>query len=174
MLPTLRVLLCASVRRPLFPLRSPAFTRYVSTATAMPAIPTPWKTNNYPSARRSDHVDVYKSETKGEVRVHDPYQWLEGNTEETEQWTTAQEAYTREFLDKNPERQVLEDEIRRNTDYAKVGVAILVLTLWVLKILQFSAPSFKEDGRWYWYYNSGLQAQSGMCPLFCRELCRRC
>ncbi|KAJ3476870.1 hypothetical protein NLI96_g10855 [Meripilus lineatus] len=111
----------------------------------MPAIPTPWKTNNYPSARRSDHVDVYKSETKGEVRVHDPYQWLEGNTEETEQWTTAQEAYTREFLDKNPERQVLEDEIRRNTDYAK-----------------FSAPSFKEDGRWYWYYNSGLQAQSVM------------
>lgn len=109
----------------------------------MPAIPTPWVTNRYPAARRSDHVDVYKSEAKGEVRVADPYQWLEENTDETEKWTTAQEAFTREFLDKNPERQALEDEIRKNTDYVKYG-----------------APSLKDDGRWYWYYNSGLQAQS--------------
>lgn len=82
---------------------------------------TTWVANCYPPARRSDHVDVYKSETKGEVRVEDPYQWMEQNTEETERWTTAQEAYTREYLDKNADRQVLEDEIRKNTDYAKVG-----------------------------------------------------
>ncbi|EGN96818.1 hypothetical protein SERLA73DRAFT_124603 [Serpula lacrymans var. lacrymans S7.3] len=105
--------------------------------------PTPWTPNQYPPARRSDHVDVYKSEAKGQVHVSDPYQWLEKHSEETDKWTTAQEAFTRAYLDKNPDRLKLEEEIRLNTDYAK-----------------FSAPSLKEDGRWYWYYNSGLQAQS--------------
>lgn len=86
----------------------------------MPASPTRWVPNRYPTARRSDHVDVYKSELKGEVRVQDPYEWLEHNTEETDQWTTAQEQFTREFLDQNPERQDLENQIRKNMDYAKV------------------------------------------------------
>lgn len=105
--------------------------------------PTPWTPNQYPDARRSDHVDIYKSEKHGEVRVADPYQWLEQNTEETDKWTSAQDAFTRTYLDKNPDRVKLEQEIRANTDYEK-----------------FSAPALKYDGRWYWYYNSGLQAQS--------------
>ena len=131
----------------------------------MPATAAPWVPNRYPPARRSDHVDVYKSEKHGEVRVHDPYQWLEQNTEETEQWTTAQEKFTRQYLDQNPERKDLEDQIRNNMDYAKVRRVFLVfrrvLTCAILLIPQFSAPSLKEDGRWYWYYNTGLQAQSG-------------
>jgi prolyl oligopeptidase len=81
---------------------------------------TPWIKGQYPPARRSSHVDVYKSESKVEVNVCDPYRWLEENSEETEQWTTAQEAYTRTYLDQNPDRKKLEDEIRKNTDYAKV------------------------------------------------------
>ncbi len=81
---------------------------------------TAWTPHTYPPARRSDHVDVYKSEAKGEVKVHNPYEWLERNTEETENWTTAQEAFTQEYLNKNTDRQNLEDEIRKNTDYAKV------------------------------------------------------
>ncbi|OCH85438.1 hypothetical protein OBBRIDRAFT_859242 [Obba rivulosa] len=109
----------------------------------MPAKPTPWVPNRYPSARRSDHIDVYKSEAKGEVRVHDPYEWLQHDTEETDKWTSAQVDFTRDYLDQNPERQSLEDEIRKNTDYAR-----------------FSAPGLKNDGRYYWYYNSGLQPQS--------------
>ncbi|TFY82919.1 hypothetical protein EWM64_g1087 [Hericium alpestre] len=104
---------------------------------------TPWVANQYPTARRSDHLDVYKSEKNGSVNVHDPYEWLEHNTPETEDWVTAQEAYTRKYLDANPDRQRLEDEIRKSSDYEK-----------------FSAPSLKKDGRWYWYYNSGLQPQS--------------
>ncbi|EED83383.1 predicted protein [Postia placenta Mad-698-R] len=80
---------------------------------------TQWIPNRYPQARRSDHVDVYKSETKGEVRVHDPYQWLEHNTEETERWVTAQEGFTRQYLDQNAENQSLEDEIRNNEKFAK-------------------------------------------------------
>lgn len=94
------------------------FTRTLSSAMA-----TAWTPNTYPPARRSDHTDVYKSESKGEVRVHDPYEWLEHNTEETDRWLTAQEAFTRQHLDKNTDRQNLENEIRKNTDYAKVSQA---------------------------------------------------
>ncbi|KAG8875819.1 hypothetical protein FRB98_007565 [Tulasnella sp. 332] len=81
---------------------------------------TPWKAGRYPTSQRSDHIDTYKSKAQGEVRVADPYQWLEENSKETEQWVDEQEAFTQEYL----------------------------------------APSLKYDDRWYWYYNSGLSAQS--------------
>jgi prolyl oligopeptidase len=70
---------------------------------------------------------VYRSESKGEVRVSDPYQWLEENTDETEKWTTAQERFTRAYLDQNTQRQKLEDEIRLNSDHAKVGEGQIML-----------------------------------------------
>ncbi|KAI0761741.1 hypothetical protein BC629DRAFT_1443455 [Irpex lacteus] len=36
-----------------------------------------------------------------------------------------------------------------------------------LTCTRFSQPVLKDDGRWYWYYNSGLQAQSdGTLPTF--------
>lgn len=100
---------------------------HTTSTRAMPAR-TPWLSNRYPFARRSDHVDVYKSEAKGEVRVHDPYQWLEQNTDETEKWVDAEEAFTRQYLDQNTERQSLEDEIRKNTNYAKVLLCCGCLT----------------------------------------------
>lgn len=81
---------------------------------------TSWSPNTYPPARRSDHVDVYKSEARGKVRIPDPYQWLEEYTEETDEWTSAQEVFTRSYLDKNGDRQKLEDAFRFSTDYAKV------------------------------------------------------
>ncbi|KAH9938686.1 prolyl oligopeptidase [Fomitopsis serialis] len=114
---------------------------HTTSVRAMPPL-TPWTPNRYPQSRRSDHIDVYKSDSKGEVRVPDPYQWLEQHSEETEQWVNAQEAFTRAYLDQNPERQNLEDEIRQNEKFAK-----------------FSSPSLKYDNRWYWSYNSGLQGQ---------------
>lgn len=86
--------------------------------------PTPWTPNQYPPARRSDHVDVYKSEKQGEVRVTDPYQWLEEHTDETDAWTSAQDAFTRTYLDKNPDRAKLEKAIRENTDYEKVRSSV--------------------------------------------------
>ncbi len=96
--------------------------RTVSSGTNMSVKRTPWVPHLYPTARRADHFDVYKSKTIGEVRVHDPYVWLERNTEETEAWTTAQEACTRKYLDQNPDRQNLEDDIRKNMNYAKVHI----------------------------------------------------
>jgi prolyl oligopeptidase len=79
-----------------------------------------WTGNSYPPARRADTVDVYKSQTHGEVKIPDPYQWLEENTKETRDWTSTQQIATREYLDRNLDRQRLEDEIRSNTNYVKV------------------------------------------------------
>lgn len=93
----------------------------------MPVPATPWVPNRYPTARRTDHVDVYKSEAQGEVRVPNPYNWLEEDSEDTDKWTSAQEGFTREYLDLNPERQELEDAIRKSTDYAKVCNVIYAL-----------------------------------------------
>ncbi|KAF4574478.1 hypothetical protein EYR36_005813 [Pleurotus pulmonarius] len=105
---------------------------------------TPWNPiqRPYPTPRRSDHVDVYKSESKGDVRVPDPYNWLEKKSEETDEWIAAQEAFTAAYLDQNSDRKALEEEIRANTNFPK-----------------FSAPGF-HGNRWYWFYNSGLQAQT--------------
>ncbi|KAF7799102.1 hypothetical protein EIP86_010332 [Pleurotus ostreatoroseus] len=108
-----------------------------------PNIGRTWSLEQYPNTRHSDHVDVYKSEAKGEVAVLDPFEWLQHNTPETEKWVSEQEVFTRKYLDKYVDMPRLEEAIRKNLDYAK-----------------FSAPTLKKNGWWYWYYNSGLWAQS--------------
>ena len=82
--------------------------------------PTPWVPDSYPPTRRSDHVDVYKSASRGEVQVSDPYQWLEETSNEVNQWTTAQTTFTQAYLNKNPDRQKLEERFLASKDYAKV------------------------------------------------------
>ena|SRR5882724_12629615 len=49
--------------------------------------PTYWARNRYPTTRRSNHIDLYKSESSKthQVPVHDPYQWLETFSKETEE-----------------------------------------------------------------------------------------
>ncbi|EJU06084.1 hypothetical protein DACRYDRAFT_19397 [Dacryopinax primogenitus] len=108
------------------------------------APPPPWdpKTTPYPSARRSTHVDIYKSVAKGEVRVPDPYNWLEENSKETEEWVEKQVEFTGKFIQQGP-REQLYKAIKENFNYPR-----------------FSMASKKNDGNYYWYYNSGLQAQS--------------
>ena len=82
--------------------------------------PNAWIPNRYPHSRRSDHVDVYKSKAKGTVNVPDPYNWLEDKSEETSRWVAEQEKYTREYLRSSPGWQLVEADIRKVTDYAKV------------------------------------------------------
>lgn len=89
--------------------------------SSRPMSPTPWVPNTYPPTHRSDHVDTYKSETRGDVKVPDPYNWLEQNSEDTDKWTSAQEQFTRTYLDKNPDRKKLEDAFRKSMDYPKVS-----------------------------------------------------
>ena len=127
-----------------------------------------WIPNRYPQARRSDHVDVYKSKAKGSVSVPDPYNWLEENSEETTRWITEQEKYTREYVRSSPQWERIEADIRKSTDYAKVRSLAVSVAFHVAidpehSTPQFSPPAFKGNKRWYWYYNSGLQPQSGMC-----------
>lgn len=83
---------------------------------------TLWTPGRYPDAPRSGRVDKYKSEKHGDVDVNDPYEWLEHNSRETELWTNAQVALTRNYLDQNLDRQGLEDDIRNNSNYTKVAV----------------------------------------------------
>jgi hypothetical protein len=82
-----------------------------------------WTPHCYPHTRRSDHVDVYRSGA-GEVKVSDPYVWLEKDGEEQEKWLAAQEALARNFLDSHPDRIKLEEEIRASTDYEKVSSSL--------------------------------------------------
>jgi hypothetical protein len=86
--------------------------------TAMP--PTPWAPDSYPPTGRSDHVDVYQSASRGEVQVPDPYQWMEENSNEVDEWTTAQTAFTQAYLDQNADRLKFEGKFRASKDYAKV------------------------------------------------------
>ena len=82
--------------------------------------PTPWIPDSYPPTHRSDHVDVYQSASRGEVQVSDPYQWLEETSNEVNHWTTVQTTFTQAYLNKNPDRQKLEDKFLASKDYAKV------------------------------------------------------
>jgi prolyl oligopeptidase len=106
-------------------------TRSVSSRTMSP---TPWIPDKYPVARRSDHVDVYKSTAKGEVRVPDPYQWMEEYSDELEKWTSAQHTFSRSYLDQNTDRQKLEAAFRATMDYAKVNCVRIHLSYLVLHV----------------------------------------
>jgi hypothetical protein len=132
---TIRLALFLQLPLVRFPVQQ--LTRMTSTWNA----PTPWTPNAYPKARRGDHVDIYKSKRHGDVHVHDPYQWLEANSEETTAWVEgvlsdtlvkkrlmallffcdikAQAAFTQEYLQKNPELERLKKEMFKNVDYPK-------------------------------------------------------
>lgn len=97
----------------------------------------------YPPARRSDHVDVYQSATRGEVHVHDPYQWLEEDSAETKAWVEAQAKITNDFLAQNADRDRFKEDLRSTYNYPKFSLAV---------------PRGRGDAlRWYWTYNSGLE-----------------
>jgi hypothetical protein len=81
--------------------------------------PNSWIPNRYPQSRCSDHVDIYKSKAKGSVKVPDPYNWLEQNSEETARWVTEQEKYTREYIRSSPDWGRVEADIRKVTDYSQ-------------------------------------------------------
>lgn len=110
----------SSIRYP----SSTSLLRRSLATTQFPQMPslTPWTPGKYPQARISDHTDVYKSKKSGTVTVSDPYEWLEYDTPERDAWINAQADFTEEYLTQNPDRKILEDEIRKNTDYAKVTV----------------------------------------------------
>ena len=93
---------------------------------------------DYPETKKVDTVDVYF----GTV-VADPYRWLEDdNSTETAEWVKAQNAVTNAYLEKIPFRGALKEKLTALSNYEKMG------TPW------------KEDGKYYYFKNNGLQNQS--------------
>lgn len=93
---------------------------------------------DYPETKKVDTVDVYFG-----TKVTDPYRWLEDdNSIETAEWVKSQNAVTESYLEQIPFRAELKDKLTALTNYEKMG------TPW------------KEDGKYYYFKNNGLQNQS--------------
>lgn len=92
----------------------------------------------YPTARRSDHVDVYHGE-----KVPDPYRWLEDpRSEETRAWIEAQNRLSSAFLDAIPQRAWIHQRLETLWNYERYGL-----------------PSRRGE-RYFYLHNNGLQNQS--------------
>lgn len=93
---------------------------------------------DYPETKKVDTVDVYFG-----TQVADPYRWLEDdNSTETAEWVKAQNAVTNDYLETIPFRGELKEKLTALSNYEKMG------TPW------------KEDGKYYFFKNDGLQNQS--------------
>lgn len=91
----------------------------------------------YPFSRTDSVVDILHGE-----RIPDPYRWLEdGDSPETQAWTSAQNAATRAYLEAAPSR----DAIRRRLEQ-------------LLTIGAISAPS-PAKGRYFYQRRDGTQNQ---------------
>lgn len=84
--------------------------------------PTPWdpKATPYPTVRRSDFVETFKSAKNGEVEVKDPYQWLhQPDSDETKRFVQDQGTYARAYLQQYKDGDKLKEEITKNYGYAR-------------------------------------------------------
>lgn len=103
--------------------------------------------NPFPKARRDESVvDTYKSDAKGEVKVADPYRWLEtppNQSNETKEWVQAQADFASKYIKGYPHWDEIKSRLEGTFAYPR-----------------FSCPSLKYDGKFYYSYNSGLDPQS--------------
>ena len=97
----------------------------------------------YPETRKGDVVDTY-----GEVKVPDPYRWLEDlDSAEVSAWVAAQNAFTTQYLQGLPSRDLFKARITKLWDYPKTSLPVL------------------EAGKVFYRRNTGLEKQS---PLYVR------
>ena len=92
---------------------------------------------NYPVSPTVNQVDDYHG-----TQVTDPYRWLEEDSEQTQAWVNAQREFAEQYLAQMPARE----------DYKK-----RLTTLWNYE--RYSTPT-EAGGRYFYYYNNGLQNQS--------------
>ena len=122
-----------SLRARLF---APALPLFIITAAA--TAQTAGSPLSYPAAPRGTQVDVYHG-----VSVADPYRWLEDvDAPATKAWVEAQNRLTDSFLASIPQRTAIHNRLTALWNYAR-----------------YSAP-FKENGRYFYFQNTGLQNQS--------------
>lgn len=92
----------------------------------------------YPVTRKGDVVD-----TLHQVRVADPYRWLESlNAPETGRWIAEQNALTQRYLESLPERTAFRERLTTLWNYPRV-----------------SLPTRLANGVLFYRRNSGLQKQ---------------
>lgn len=92
----------------------------------------------YPAAARGTQVDVYHG-----VSIADPYRWLEDvDAPATTGWVAAENRLTDSFLATIPERAAIKNRLTQLWNYQR-----------------FSAP-FKQNGRYFYFQNTGLQNQN--------------
>lgn len=83
------------------------------------------------------------SETIHGVKVADPYRWMENiDSDQTRTWIEAQRHKTEAYMSKVPNRQAIRRHLEKLQNYPRFG-----------------APTY-EAGKYFYYYNSGLQNQS--------------
>ena len=93
---------------------------------------------SYPAAARGTQVDDYHG-----TSVADPFRWLEDvDAPATKAWVEAQNRLTDSFLATIPERPAIRTRLGQLWNYAR-----------------WSAP-FKQNGRYFYFLNTGLQNQS--------------
>lgn len=98
---------------------------------------------SYPITRQTNQTDTYHG-----VSVPDPYRWLEDpNAAETEDWVKAQNQVTFGYLNKLPGRDRLKARLTELWDYERYGLP------------------FKQDSRYFYSKNNGLQNQSVLYTL---------
>ncbi|MEO7165411.1 MAG: prolyl oligopeptidase family serine peptidase [Spartobacteria bacterium] len=94
--------------------------------------------SKYPEARKDKQVDDYHG-----TKVADPYRWLEDpDSAASRKWIEAENKITFQFLDAIPQRAAIKARLKELWDYERYGV-----------------PS-KEEARYFFNKNSGLQNQS--------------
>ena len=92
----------------------------------------------YPAAARGTQVDDYHG-----TSIADPYRWLEDvDAPATKSWVEAENRLTDSFLAAIPQRPAIKSRLTQLWNYAR-----------------YSAP-FKENDRYFYFQNTGLQNQS--------------
>jgi prolyl oligopeptidase len=119
------------------PLGVTALSFILSVAGTLPA-QTTTAPLSYPAAARGTQVDDYHG-----TSIADPYRWLEDvDGPATKVWVEAENKLTDSFLATIPGRSAIKDRLTQLWNYAR-----------------YSAP-FKENGRYFYFQNTGLQNQS--------------
>ena len=97
----------------------------------------------YPSSRQVDQVDDYHG-----IQVQDPYRWLEDpDSEETKAWVEAQNKVTFGYLSEIPVREPIRERLTQLWNYERYGIP------------------FKQENRYFYFKNDGLQNQSVLYTL---------
>jgi prolyl oligopeptidase len=96
------------------------------------------KHSPYPEAAKGKQIDNYHG-----TKVADPYRWLEDpDSAASRKWIEAENKITFEFLDAIPGRPAIKARLKELWDYERYGVP------------------FKENDRYFFSKNTGLQNQS--------------